>query len=460
MSARAVPAPGSDGEYQRVDGLRTPAWLIVDGADATAEAMLGLAAYVEEGGPRPARTALRRFAEGVAELPGGDAQHWPFGGIRPWAISRSVYHSWASLMPAALAESARTLQRPKLVRAVRRDSFTFDPWLLTSGGTDNGRLPTRTDTVQIAYGTDSRLQSLLATADATGRSPGARGLAAIVAAWYFGANASGDPMYDAATGRTYDGVDGAGEINRNSGAESTIHGLLSMLELDERPRVARWAQTATVHRRVGDVTVQAEDARLSGNAEVITPESLWTGESQYGGTGYVAAGDGDRVVFPLPEHGESLVLPVHELRPRSNAVTTFATPRTQLGAVSNAVARKGASPAPGALLPLTVERTVGPGVRRVQAVTERGSQPARLDALVLRPLVSRLVLYGNGRPTALLSSASDDVERTRVRLPGQGPIWIETYTGRGRQVQDTVVEDDSVRIRVPAGGFALVHGES
>src|SRR5262249_28360319 len=32
------------GKYQIIDGRRTPAWLIVDGADATAEAVLGLAA--------------------------------------------------------------------------------------------------------------------------------------------------------------------------------------------------------------------------------------------------------------------------------------------------------------------------------------------------------------------------------------------------------------------------------
>ncbi len=44
-----------------------------------------------------------------------------------------------------------------------RDSFTFDPWLLTSGGPDNGRLPTRVDSSQIAYGVDSRVQSLVAT---------------------------------------------------------------------------------------------------------------------------------------------------------------------------------------------------------------------------------------------------------------------------------------------------------
>jgi hypothetical protein len=90
------------GRWQVVDGVRVPAWLIVDGADATAEAVLGLAAYVRAGGPgSPARTALARLAEGVAALsPVGDgagdgagdragtARTWPYGAVLPWALSR------------------------------------------------------------------------------------------------------------------------------------------------------------------------------------------------------------------------------------------------------------------------------------------------------------------------------------------------------------------------------------
>ena len=59
------------GQWQIVDGKRVPDWLIVDGADATAEAMLGLAAY---GTPR-ARRALRQFGEGVAALSSAGGGH-------------------------------------------------------------------------------------------------------------------------------------------------------------------------------------------------------------------------------------------------------------------------------------------------------------------------------------------------------------------------------------------------
>ena len=56
------------GEWLDIDGVAVPAWLIMDGADATGEAVLGLAAYV--GGDRRRRAAvLQQLGEGVA----GDA---------------------------------------------------------------------------------------------------------------------------------------------------------------------------------------------------------------------------------------------------------------------------------------------------------------------------------------------------------------------------------------------------
>lgn len=445
------------GEYLHIDGRQTPAWLIVDGADATAEAMLGLSAYVDSGGSAHARTVLARLSEGVAALTGGDAQTWPFGAVRPWALSRSVWHGWGSQMPAALAEASVVLGEPALQAGPTSDAFTFDPWLLTSGGPDNGRLPTRGDRSQIAYGVDSRLQSLVATAETTGRSA-ARHLAGIFAAWYFGANPAGEPMYDPATGRTFDGVNSDATVNRNSGAESTIHGLLSMLLLDANPDIAAHARIARVQARVGTTTLQGEDASLSGEARVVQPESLWTGEALFGGTGYARLGSGGTAAFDLPEHPESLVLPVLDLQPGSTASTTFHAGDRRLGVVrSGAVGAQGDSPAPGALLPTTLPETLRAGTTTLSATTSgAGERAARLDAVMLEPLVSRLVLRGDGHGTALLSSASDRPERAQVRVAGTGPAMIEAYDGHGHLVDAGTSPAPSVPVMVPAGGFAIV----
>ena len=101
------------GEHLDIDGQQTPAWLIADGADASAEAVLGLSAYVGAGGSPAARTALRKLSEGIAQLGGGDARTWPMGSVRPWALSRSMWHGWGGLAPAALARASVALGDPE-----------------------------------------------------------------------------------------------------------------------------------------------------------------------------------------------------------------------------------------------------------------------------------------------------------------------------------------------------------
>jgi hypothetical protein len=445
------------GDHLDIDGQPAPAWLIADGADATAEAVLGLSAYVAAGGSAGARSALSKLSEGIADLGGGDARSWPMGAIRPWALSRSIWHGWGGQMPAALARAAVALGDPGLSDVAVSDSFTFDPWLLTSGGPDNGRLPTRGDASQIAYGADSRLQSLLATADATGQDA-ELGLAGIVGAWYFGANPAGEAMYDPATGVTYDGISGSGSVNHNSGAESTIHGLLSMIALDQHPAVAELAQTASIVVRQGTVTLQAEDGTLAGDASATVPPSMWTGESLFGGSGYAALGSGGSTTLTLPTHPRSLVLPVFDLRHDSGAVTTFREDEKTLGQVaSGGIGAQGDSPAPGALLPVALPTTLPAGATRLSATTATtAGDPAALDAVMLEPLVSRLVLAGDGHGTALLRSASTTSERAQVRVAGTGTAHVTTYDGSGRLVGASSSSARTVSVTVPAGGFALV----
>ncbi|NUR09590.1 MAG: hypothetical protein HOQ45_21605, partial [Nocardioidaceae bacterium] len=63
------------GRFENVDGRRTPAWLVVDGADASAEAVLGLASYVGSGDATPtARRALTQLSDGIARMSAGDAR--------------------------------------------------------------------------------------------------------------------------------------------------------------------------------------------------------------------------------------------------------------------------------------------------------------------------------------------------------------------------------------------------
>ena len=87
-SARSSPTTATTGS---ANGRRVPAWLIINGADATAEAAFGLSAYVQAApGDVNTRRVLRQLLEGVAEM-GTERSGWPYGAILPWAESRAMW---------------------------------------------------------------------------------------------------------------------------------------------------------------------------------------------------------------------------------------------------------------------------------------------------------------------------------------------------------------------------------
>jgi hypothetical protein len=447
---------GSYGTYRTIDGVRMPAWLISDGADASSEALLGLAAYADaapdSASRRAALRAASQLATGVAAMGAGSARQWPYGAVLPWALSRADWHAWGAQMPSGLARAATALHQPALLRPAVADAAVFTPTLLTATGPDNGWLPTPADGSQIAYGADARVQSLLAVARAAGR-PGLRRLAGFAAGWFFGQNPSGQAMYDPATGVTFDGVSAGGQLNLNSGAESTIHGLLTMEALDAAPDVAALARAAGhVVSRDGQQVVEAESATLTGDASVTTPASAWTGEAQWSGGAYVSAGTGSTLTWQLPAAGQPrLVQPVADLDPSATATTRFTSGATELGKLDyGAVGPQGGSSAPGVLLPTTLPRELPASATTLTATTAGGT--GRLDALLIQPLISRLVT-GHA---ALLHSAATASRTATVTLPGTGRARYASYDVNGRPAATGSTTDATLHVPVPPGGFALV----
>ncbi len=434
------------GQFDVADGMRVPAWLIVDGSDATAEAVLGLAAYVRSAPSGTisdrAELALERYAEGIAAMSAGDAANWPFGSIVQFTHSRSLWHAWSSQMPAGLGQATDALSSPDpaLLQAALTDAAVFTPYLLTSTGPINGWQPAPTDLTQIAYGVDSRLQSLLTLADVADR-PGLESLAAMTAAWYFGANRAGTPMYDPATGVTYDGLNADGVVNQNSGAESTIHGLLSMIALDAHPDVAAAAQTmTTLGTQDGVAVAEGEAGVAAGGATAVTPESSWTGESAWSGGAYLQMPSGATGTWEVPASDQPrLVLPVVDLVDADSATLEFSAGGGSLGRVDTGTGgAQGITDAPGSLVPVTLTGLLPAGATELAAVASGDGAPARLDAVLLIPVVSRLVLSRDGQETVLLHNASDEVRSGTVAQNGPGGWIWSSYDRTGALVEEGV----------------------
>jgi len=450
------------GHYQIVDGLRWPSWLLVDGADASSEPTLGLAAYVEAGGSDRARRALARLAKGIAAMPLGRARRWPFGAIMPWTLSRSVWHAWASQMGSALARAGTVLDRKDFVATAAGEAGLFTPHMLVQAGPEQGWLPGTSDTAQIAYGADSTLQNLVRVAGAAGR-PAFRRMAGFAGAWYFGNNPAAQQMYDPATGRTFDGVNSDQTVNMNSGAESTIHGLLSMITLDSRPRVAQQAQIAGERERLTWQYAEAESGAVEGGT-VQTPADAWTGESLWGGGSYVELDAGGSVSIPvdLPITDRYQLFPVFDRRPVARGVIGL---EYILGGMPagrqdhGGAGAQGVTPTPGyravGWVPTDGEVPAGP-TEVVASHTGNTRRPARLDAVMVQPRVEWLLLGDGDNGQGLLRSFATRRQTRRVTLDGRGPISAVAYNQKGRVVGRASSPGPVLRAPVAAGGFTIV----
>jgi hypothetical protein len=442
------------GSYDLADGVQVPAWLITGGADASAEAVLGLSAYVRaDPSDHLVSSALSRLAEGVAAMSSGSLGHWPFGAILPWNKSQTFWHAWGGMAPAAVSLASGVLRRPDLVQAAVLDAAQFTPQLLAAGGPDNLWGPTPAE-AQIAYGADCRLEGLVATAR---NAAGLLDVAAVAAGWFFGANRSGLPTYDPGTGTAIDGIEADGRVNKNSGAESTIHTLLAMLTLDANPRV-RAAALAISHTVSIDglTVVQAESGTVVGGS-VVTPASAWTGEALWSGGAYVALAAGGTLRIPVPASSQPRnVYPVVNQSEAPAGFSSWTSGRARLGTTPNGgAAPQGITDAPGKLLPFSLARPLPAGADVVVA-TSTGA--AALDALLIQPLLSSVVVSGSGGELTMYVSASPHSTTRTVDVPRGFVLEQRAFDSSGRPLavpRDRSSVGPGNQVTVAAGGFTF-----
>lgn len=435
------------GQWVLSDGRRLPAWLIAGGADATAEAMLGLASAAGAGDDR-SRTALETYGEGVAAMATDPRVGWPFGAVLPWTGSLGFWHAWGAAAPEALGRAGTVLGRQAWTAAAVADAARFTPQVLATGGPHNAWAPLPAE-AQIAYGAHGRVAGAVQAAASGG--DGLRVLAGLAAGWFFGANTANVATYDPATGVTFDGVETDGRVNRNSGAESTIHGLLTMLLLDANPDIAAIATSITGLRSFSGLrAVDAENARLSSGCTVVHPEGgAWTGEGNLSGGAFVQVPAGEWVEFDVTEAGGIL----HGLVWRQAADSGEAewevlqadrslwSTRTPAGGAGD----RGLTEAEGMLVPQLLGSGLPDGPVTVRC-TSTGD--LRLDALVIQPQVATAVYATATGSAVLYANGSGSDARVTPLAPGDGRAYSADGSQRGQAAA-------SGQVRVRGEGFTI-----
>jgi hypothetical protein len=447
------------GHYLTLHGYQTPAWLISDGADASSEALLGLTAFIQATGDAEARKLALDFGIGMAGFQLGSEADWPWLALMPWARSVSDWHAWAAHMTMALASAAQTLGRPDWLAAAQRDASSFDVHEQLSFGAINGLTPAPNDLSQIAYGNETMVDGLLAVGTATG-NPVFRRWAGIAAGWLFGDNPAATPMYQPKTGVVFDGINGDGSVNRNSGAESTIEGLLSLMNAVNDPEARQYLGFDTVLSRFTYQKVEAESGTLSGAATVVSPASSWTGEAMWSNGQYVdlATGGSDRLAVTAPAAGRYLLYLAYDKQispPGSVGVTVSVDGVAQGTDWEGGAGAQGVSPNPDYLWidSLPFPQPLAAGQHTVTlAYAGTGAMHAKVDAVLLQPAVeSTLLTAAGGHELALYKSLAAGSQG--AALPN-GRWRVQIYDAEGSLV-GTTLQPGGGTVYVPAYGFAI-----
>jgi uncharacterized protein YyaL (SSP411 family) len=177
-----------------------------------------------------------QLSDGILAMQQGPADPIP-GAFLSWP---GLWHGWGNCQTAALTTIGRLLNEPRLIDAAENEAVSFYTTLINDTlfhaiSMQDGKKELFS---QIAYDIRPMVTGLMSLYRVTGKQVYAQ-QAGLAASWFLGRNAARAVMYDAGTGRCYDGIDAPDKINLNSGAESTIEALLTLLEIAADPAACR-----------------------------------------------------------------------------------------------------------------------------------------------------------------------------------------------------------------------------
>ena len=226
-------------------GWTFPTWLPkVCGTDQAAIILTGLSLMVQQEKSDDIRnkeqitTIMHHFAEGIMMMQVKDPGSKQDGAFLSW---ENIWHAYANVQAYSLMLAGQALKDSAMINSALYEVLTFYPALLAQGRLNHFSVRVKSgkttmydvaEYAQIAYGVRPMVWASLEAFEITGDHQYLE-QAKKLAAWFAGDNPAKTVMYDPATGRGFDGISSPDQINRNSGAESTIEALLTLQALEK-----------------------------------------------------------------------------------------------------------------------------------------------------------------------------------------------------------------------------------
>ena len=220
-------------------GFQLPGWLILkSAADQTAVLIMALCEYPDIKNDSSLSEYLLALASGLAQMQAGNENQLPYGAF----LSRNnIWHGWGNLQAYALLTASEKLNNISLRDAALQEINGFYSYLLKENFFAEINFINRGSSIeisdmkkfpQIAYVIRPMVYACIQAYEINGQKEYLE-KASQIAAWLFGANPAGKPMYNPHTGLCFDGIESEEKINLNSGAESTIEALLTLQMIEK-----------------------------------------------------------------------------------------------------------------------------------------------------------------------------------------------------------------------------------
>ncbi len=220
-----------------VNTLPTPTWLpSQSAADQAAVLVLALLPYYQRTGDPTAQNLVDVMAKGIMQMQKGGEGQYPYGAFLSWG---NLWHAWGNSQAYALLKAGQVFNNETYIKSALLEVDHFYPYLLENGLAEAFWVEQeaahltevkRNAFPQIAYGIRPMVWAATEAYQVT-KQEKYLALADTLTSWFLGNNVARRVMYDAATGRAYDGIISENNINQNSGAESTIECLLTLLKI-------------------------------------------------------------------------------------------------------------------------------------------------------------------------------------------------------------------------------------
>ncbi len=226
-------------EIKTVNGKERVCWLPKESAsDQASIIILSLLNYYSINKDESILEYINNLCDGILNIQKGDSTKFPYSAFMSWENS---WHGYGNLQSYSLLKASSILEREDILLAAISEINYFYKFLMNENYLSSFSIKRKNDEFiqtdakqfpQIAYNIRVMVYASLEAYNITKDSAYAI-KAGEIASWLLGINVASAQMYFPSSGICYDGINSRNDINKNSGAESTIEALMTIIKLNK-----------------------------------------------------------------------------------------------------------------------------------------------------------------------------------------------------------------------------------